>query len=94
MLSLLLVDPKVFLRLWNGTIHFLNKVIFCKTYATQGIARERQIHVASSIMPSNWIYNSKEHRNLDEIISFGVPSDCYMPQCIMNVKGFMRVFCV
>jgi len=56
MLSLLLVDPKVFLRLWYETIHFLNKVIFCKTYTTQGIARERQIHIAfSSIRPSIWI---------------------------------------
>jgi len=93
MLSLLFVEPKIILRLWNGTIHFLNDVIFYKTYETQGIARERQIH-AFSIMPSIWIYNSKEHRNLDEIISFGVPPDHYMPQCIMNINGFMRVFCV
>jgi hypothetical protein len=73
MLSLLFVEPKIILRLWNGTIHFLNDVIFYKTYETQGIARERQIHVAFSIMPSIWIYNSKEHRNLDGIISFRVP---------------------
>jgi hypothetical protein len=46
MLSLLLVEPKVFLCLRNETIHFLNKVIFCKTYETRGLARERQIHVA------------------------------------------------
>jgi hypothetical protein len=55
MMNLLLVEPKVFLHLWNKTIHFLNKVIFCKTSETRGLARGGQIHVAFSIMPSIWI---------------------------------------
>jgi hypothetical protein len=55
MLNLLLVEPKAFLHLWNETIHFLNKVIFCRTYETRGFAREGQFHVAVSIRPSIWI---------------------------------------
>jgi hypothetical protein len=39
MLNLLLVEPKVFVRLWNETIHFLKEVIFCKTYEIQGLDR-------------------------------------------------------
>jgi len=65
MLSLLLVDQKIFLRLWNETICFSHKVISCKTYETQGIAHERQIHVAFSIRAGIWIQYPKKHRSLD-----------------------------
>jgi hypothetical protein len=54
MLNLLLVEPKVFLRLWSEVIHFLNKVIFTE-HTKPGLASEEKILVAFSIRPSIWI---------------------------------------